>query len=104
MQKRHELQARVFQALGHPFRVAIVELLRDGEVCVCDIAGKVGAERSNVSRHLAVMLQAGIVSSRKEGLQVFYALRTPCILDFLSCATKVVAQSVEEDARALSGS
>lgn len=99
--KRHELQARVFQALGHPLRVALAEALRDGEVCVCDLAERVGSERSNVSRHLAVMLQAGVLSSRKEGLQVFYTLRTPCILDFLSCATRVVTQSVEEHARAL---
>lgn len=99
--KRHELQARVFQALGHPLRVAIAEELRDGEVCVCDLAERVGSERSNVSRHLAVMLQAGVLSSRKEGLQVFYTLRTPCILDFLCCATRVVTQSVEEHARAL---
>ena len=101
MNKRHELQARVFQALGHPLRVAIVEELRDGEVCVCEIAERVGAERSNVSRHLAVMLAAGVLSSRKEGLQVFYRLRTPCILDFLGCATRVLTSTVEEHARAL---
>lgn len=100
--KRHELQARVFQALGHPLRLAIVEVLRDGEVCVCDIAERVGAERSNVSRHLAVMLQAGVLASRKEGLQVFYSLRTPCILDFLGCATRVVSRQVEDHSRALS--
>lgn len=98
---RHELQAQVFQALGHPLRIAIVEVLRDGEVCVCDIAEKVGAERSNVSRHLAVMLQAGVLASRKEGLQVFYSLRTPCVLDFLCCATRVVSQKVEDHSRAL---
>lgn len=101
MNQRHELQARVFQALGHPLRVAIVEELRQGEVCVCEIAERVGAERSNVSRHLAVMLTAGVLSSRKEGLQVFYRLRTPCILDFLGCATRVLTHTVEEQARAL---
>jgi ArsR family transcriptional regulator len=103
MPKRHELQARIFQALGHPIRVAIVEILGEGEVCVCEIARRIGAERSNVSRHLAVMLQAGILHSRKDGLQVFYSLRTPCILEFLACATRVVSRKVEEDARAISG-
>lgn len=103
MPKRHELQARIFQALGHPIRVHIVEVLGEGEVCVCEIARQVGAERSNVSRHLAVMLQAGVLHSRKDGLQVFYSLRTPCVLEFLGCATRVVSRKVEEDARALSG-
>lgn len=103
MPKRHELQARIFQALGHPIRVHIVEILGEGEVCVCEIARQVGAERSNVSRHLAVMLHAGILHSRKDGLQVFYSLRTPCVLEFLACATRVVSRNVEENARALSG-
>ena len=98
--RRHEFQAQVFQALAHPIRVAVVELLRDGEVCVCDIAAQIGAERSNVSRHLAVMQRAGVLSCRRDGLQVLYRLRTPCILEFLSCATRVARQNVEEDARA----
>ncbi len=98
--RRHEFQAQVFQALAHPIRVAVVELLRDGEVCVCDIAAQIGAERSNVSRHLAVMQRAGVLSCRRDGLQVLYRLRTPCILEFLSCATRVARRNLEEDARA----
>ena len=55
----YELQAEVIQAAGHPIRLAILEFLQDGERCVCDIAAAVGAGRSNVSRHLAVLLKAG---------------------------------------------
>jgi ArsR family transcriptional regulator len=95
------MQAGVIAALAHPIRVAIVELLKDGEVCVCKIAERVGAERSNVSRHLAVMLKAGVLQTRKEGLQVFYSLRTPCILNFLNCATRALRQNVQEEAKAL---
>lgn len=104
MKKRYELQAQVLQALAHPIRVAIVDLLRDGEVCVCKIAERVDAERSNVSRHLAIMLNAGLVKTRKEGLQVFYSLRTPCVLSFLSCATKTLERNLKEETRALAGS
>ncbi len=99
--KRYELQARIIQALAHPIRVAITDLLRDGEVCVCDIADKIGAERSNVSRHLAIMHRAGIVRARKEGLQVFYSLRTPCVLSFLSCATTTLEHNLKEDSTAM---
>lgn len=99
--QRFELQAEVVQALAHPIRLAIVDLLRGGEVCVCDIAAAVGAERSNVSRHLAVMSRAGVVRTRKEGLKVFYELRTPCILEFLGCATRTLELDLAERSRVL---
>ena len=99
--QRFELQAEVIQGLAHPIRLAIAELLRKGETCVCDIAADIGAERSNVSRHLAVMLKSGIVQTRKDGLKVYYSLRTPCILDFLSCATRTVEQDLALRAQAL---
>ena len=97
----YELHARVIQGLAHPIRVAIADLLRDGEVCVCEIAERVGAERSNVSRHLAVMLHAGIVRHRKDGLQVYYSLRTPCVLSMLDCAVNAARESLDEQAKAL---
>ena len=99
--QRYEMQAHVIGALAHPNRVAIVDLLKDGEVCVCEIAERIGAERSNTSRHLAIMLKAGVVRTRKDGLQVFYSLRTPCVLNFLECATGTIQQDLEEKARAL---
>ncbi len=100
--KRYEMQARVIRALAHPIRVAIVELLGKGEVCVCDIAQRVGAERSNVSRHLAVMLQADVVKTRKDGLQVFYSLRTPCVLNLLGCVSQTLKKTLKDETRALS--
>lgn len=78
-------------------RVAIVDFLRNGEQCVCDIAAHVGSERSNVSRHLSVMVRAGILEYRKDGLKVIYKLRTPCILDFFSCITDVLRQQAKEN-------
>ncbi|HUG99832.1 MAG TPA: metalloregulator ArsR/SmtB family transcription factor [Gammaproteobacteria bacterium] len=99
--RRYELQAEVVHGVAHPIRLAIVDLLRDGDVCVCDIATAVGAGRSNVSRHLAVMARSGIVSTRKDGLKVFYRLRTPCITDFMACATRTLEHDLEERARVL---
>jgi ArsR family transcriptional regulator len=99
--KRYQRQAEVVQALAHPIRIAIADLLKGGEQCVCDIADHIGAERSNVSRHLSVMLKAGVVSTRKEGVMVFYELRTPCILNFLGCASDVLRHNLEEEARTL---
>jgi ArsR family transcriptional regulator len=98
----YEMKAEMIQAVGHPIRLAIVEHLRNGEQCVCDIAAHVGAKRPNVSRHLAVMLKAGVVDSRKDGLRALYSLRTPCILAFLACVSDALRERVALDRAALS--
>jgi ArsR family transcriptional regulator len=96
-----EKQAEIAKALAHPLRIAVVNFLKDGEQCVCDIAEHVGAERSNVSRHLSVMVNAGVLEYRKEGLKVLYRLKCVCILDFFSCVTAVLKQQAEENKKLL---
>lgn len=95
-------QAEIAKAIAHPLRIAVVDFLKDGEKCVCDIAEHIGSERSNVSRHLAVMVGAGVLSFRKEGLKVFYWLRTPCVVEFLGCATRVLKCQAKEHEKMLS--
>ncbi len=99
--KRYASQAQIVHALAHPLRLALVDHLQHGERCVQDLADHVGAERSNVSRHLAILHGAGILASRKEGVQVYYSLRTPCVLSFLACTQTVLHQTVEEQAQLL---
>ena len=98
---RYEKQAEIAKAIGHPLRVAIIDFLKDGEQCVCDIAQHVGSERSNISRHLSVMVRAGVLGYRKEGLKVIYKLKTPCILDFFSCVAVVIKQQAKESEKLL---
>jgi ArsR family transcriptional regulator len=94
-------QAEIAKAVAHPLRVAVIDFLKDGEKCVCEIAEHLGSERSNVSRHLAVMVNAGVLSCRKDGLKVFYALKTPCVAEFLSCVTRVVKHQAKENEKLL---
>ncbi len=96
-----EKQAEIAKAIAHPLRIAVVNFLKDGEQCVCDIAEHIGSERSNVSRHLSVMVNAGLLEYRKEGLKVIYRLKTPCILEFFSCVSRVLKQQVKENERLL---
>lgn len=96
-----EKQAEIAKAIAHPLRIAIIDFLKDGERCVCDIAEFIGSERSNVSRHLSVMVNAGMLECRKEGLKVIYKLKTPCILDFLSCVTACLKQQADENVKLL---
>ena len=67
-----ELIARRFRAIGEPMRVRILDLLRDGELSVNDLAEQLGAGQQNVSKHLAVLADAGIVARSKEGTRVYY--------------------------------
>ncbi len=94
-------QAEVAQAVAHPLRIAIIDFLKDGEQCVCDIAEHIGSERSNVSRHLSVMVNAGVLEYRKEGLKVIYKLKCICILDFFLCVTGVLRQQAKENEKLL---
>jgi len=96
-----EKQAEIAKAIAHPLRIAIIDFLRHGEQCVCDIAEHVGSERSNVSRHLSLMVIAGVLEHRKEGLKVIYKLKCPCILDFFSCMRRVLKQQVKENEKLL---
>jgi ArsR family transcriptional regulator len=76
-------KAGVFQALGHPTRIAIVEILRDGELSAGAIGERLGIEQANVSQHLAILRSRQILASRKDGNQVFYSVRNPVLVKVL---------------------
>ena len=100
--KLYRMKAEVIAAAGHPIRLAIIDFLKDGEQCVCDIAVHVGGQRSNVSRHLAVLLKAGVVDQRKDGLKMIYSLKTPCVLNFMKCVEGVLREQARDAAVLLS--
>ncbi len=77
-------KADIFQALAHPTRIAILELLSGGELSAGALIEKLGMEQANVSQHLAVLRAKQIVSNRKAGNQVFYSVRDPIIIEVLS--------------------
>jgi ArsR family transcriptional regulator len=87
--KRYEAKARMIKALAHPTRLFMVEELSMGERCVCELRDMVGADISTVSKHLALLKASGIVADDKRGLQVFYRLKTPCVLGFFECVQQV---------------
>jgi ArsR family transcriptional regulator len=76
-------KADIFQALAHPTRIAIVEMLREGEVSAGTILERLGVEQANASQHLAVLRAKQIVVNRKEGNQVFYSLRSHRLTEVL---------------------
>jgi ArsR family transcriptional regulator len=92
-------RATIIKAMAHPSRLIIIDALAEGEKCVCELQRLVGADLSTVSKHLSVMKRAGIVTDRKEGLQVFYRLRVPCVLRFFDCVEAVLRANAQEAAR-----
>jgi len=94
--KKRQLEARaqIMKALAHPTRLFVVDELSKGERCVCDLTDMIGADISTVSKHLSVLKQAGIVADEKRGVQVWYRLRVPCILNFFGCVEDVLKANV----------
>jgi ArsR family transcriptional regulator len=82
-QELRRFKAEIFQGLAHPARIAIVESLRSGERSAGQLTELLGLEPANASQHLAVLRTKQIVTSRKEGNQVFYSLRDPVLMDVL---------------------
>lgn len=78
------LKAEVFQALAHPTRIAIIDLLGEGECSAGELMGKLGIEQANMSQHLAVLRSRQLVVNRKVGNQVFYSVRDKLLLQVLA--------------------
>jgi ArsR family transcriptional regulator len=97
----YKARAQIIKALGHPLRLEIVDLLAKGERCVEDIARAVGSERANVSRHLTVLARTDLVNSRKKGLNVYYSLKCPCIMNFFDCVEQVLREQLDEKVKLL---
>jgi len=94
-------KAEIFQALAHPTRIAIVELLREGEMPAGKLIERLGLEQANASQHLSVLRSKQIVVNRKEGNQVFYSLRSPLLIEVLDVMRRYFQAQLSENLAAL---
>jgi len=92
----NQLISNVFKALAHPTRIQIVKLLRDGEMCVCDILPNLDSEQSNTSQHLTILKNQGIVESRKDGSKVIYSIKNNEVYQMLDLAEVIILRQIEE--------
>jgi len=76
-------RAKCLKAMAHPARLAMLEKLLGGERCVCELQALVRSDITTVSKHLSLMRQAGLVTSRRSGLKIFYRLRDPRLAEML---------------------
>lgn len=98
-QRIYEGQANVLKALGQPTRLQILDLLKDGERCVCEIFPAINQEQANVSKHLSILKQAGILESRKDGLRILYRIKTPEIFNLLTGTSRILKAQANEQRR-----
>jgi len=89
-------KADIFQALAHPTRIAIVELLGNGELSAGDLIEKLGMEQANISQHLTVLRSKRLLVNRKAGNQVFYSVRDPIINKVLALMRRYFQKHLKE--------
>ena len=88
--KVFELQADICQTLANPKRMQIVALLKHGEVSVGEMVKVMGIPKANVSQHLSIMRQKGLIISRREGTSIYYKLASPKITEACSIMRDVL--------------
>lgn len=84
MDSAYEQLSELFKGLAHPTRLQILDLLREGEMCVCHIEAALNKRQAYISQQLMTLREAGLVDSRRDGLQVYYRLIHPQILNLLT--------------------
>jgi ArsR family transcriptional regulator len=92
----YRLKADFFRLLGHPARVRILEILRDGERSVGDLQAALGLDSSGTSQHLTAMRRQGILESRRAGTSVFYRVKDPRMSELLEVAKQILTAQLEE--------
>ena len=96
-----QFKSEIFQALANPTRIAIVELLRDGELSAGQLIDKLGIEQANASQHLAVLRSKQIVVNRKVGNQVFYSIRDHALIEVLDILRRYFYSQLNSTVRML---
>ena len=94
-----ELKAEVLKALAQPTRLKILECLRGGEKCICEIVPAINGEQSNISRHISVMQKSNLVTTRKDGVKVMVKVKDPKIFEILDHVGFLLRRQIVEDGK-----
>lgn len=97
----YALKAEFFRALGHPVRVRMLQLLRDGEMSVGGLQADLDLDSSGTSQHLAALRKQGLVTSRKDGTSVYYSVKDERTLTLLQLAKEIISSNLEENRQLL---
>jgi len=95
-----EPRVQIFKVLTHPARLAILEILRDGEHCVCHMEAHLGFRQAYISQQLAVLREAGLIQDRRDGWNIFYRVAEPRIFEVLDAMGRMTGSNDEPAPRA----
>lgn len=85
MRATKDRRTEILKALAHPVRLGLVETLSDRRLCVNDLADLFPVDRTTISKHLSILKEAGVLEDQREGREIYYHLRVPCLEEFISC-------------------
>jgi ArsR family transcriptional regulator len=91
-----ELKAEILKALAQPTRLKILELLRNGERCICEIVPAINGEQSNISRHISLMQKSHLVTTRKDGVKVMVKVKDPKVFEILDSISLLLKKQIVE--------
>ncbi len=96
-EKLYEARSKIMKALANKYRLKIVDTLGENlKMCVSDLVKELELNQSSVSKHLSILKTAGVVKSQKDGLKVYYSLKTPCIINYFVCIDNVIQSDLED--------
>lgn len=94
-----ELKAEILKALAQPTRLKILEFLRGGERCICEIVPAINGEQSNISRHISLMQKSNLVTTRKDGVKVMVKVKDPKVFEILDSIALLLKKQMIETRR-----
>ena len=89
-----DMYVRIYKALAHPIRIKIVRTLRNGPLCVCTLNENVEFSQSNLSQHLKILKDAGILKSEKEGIRILYSIKDDEVKNLLDVTEKIIKNEI----------
>jgi DNA-binding transcriptional ArsR family regulator len=87
----YKAQAQLLKVLTHPVRIAILNILRDGENCVCHMEAHTGYRQAYISQQLMVLREAGLIQDRRDGWNIYYRVTEPRIFAVLTAVEQIIA-------------
>jgi len=91
-----ELKAEILKALAQPTRLKILEFLRGGERCICEVIPAINGEQSNISRHISLMQKSHLVTTRKDGVKVMVKVSDPRVFEILDSIALLLKKQIIE--------
>lgn len=97
----YRLQAEFCKGMAHPKRIMILNVLKEGELTVNELSGKTGIPQSNLSQHLGLLRQLGLLQTRRDGLNIYYSIADKRIVEACELVREAIGERVRKASKAI---